>query len=466
MNKNYEPTACTTLLIGKGASADGSTIIARTEDSPNGAFNAKKMIVVKPSEQPRQYQSTISKVVIDLPEKPIAYTATPDADETHGIWGEAGINADNIAMSATETITTNARVLGADPLIETGIGEEDMLTLVLPYIHSAREGVRRLGDLLERYGTYEMNGIAFSDVNEIWFLETIGGHHWLAQRVPDDMYVTVPNQRGIEKFDLNDQDNFMASADMTEFINENQLQLDEELNSRIMFGTHTEMDHVYNTPRAWAIQKMLTPQVEHNPMDDDIPFAQKPEHKLTIEDVHMVMSNHYQGTVYDPYGKLGDETTRNLFRPIGINRNCELSVLQLRPNMPLEKMAIQWLAYSSMPFTTLVPVYTRVLDIPEYYKNTTVRVTSESYYWANRLIAAMADANYSEIIPFVERYQLNTLGMAHQHIHTVDQDSQIKLEDANQKFASEIKEELETLLNQVLLTRSNLMQNGYSRSDN
>lgn len=42
---------------------------------------------------------------------------------------------------------------GADPLVASGIGEEDMLTLVLPYIHSAREGVERLGAILEKYGT-------------------------------------------------------------------------------------------------------------------------------------------------------------------------------------------------------------------------------------------------------------------------------------------------------------------------
>ena len=43
------------------------------------------------------------------------------------------------------------------------MGEEDYVTLVLPYIHSAREGVERLGALLDQYGTYEPNGIAFAD---------------------------------------------------------------------------------------------------------------------------------------------------------------------------------------------------------------------------------------------------------------------------------------------------------------
>ncbi|MFR7670681.1 MAG: C69 family dipeptidase [Collinsella sp.] len=49
---------------------------------------------------------------------------------------------------------------------------------------------------------YENNGIAFSDVDEIRWLETIGGHHWIAKRVPDDAYVTMPNQLGIDSFDL------------------------------------------------------------------------------------------------------------------------------------------------------------------------------------------------------------------------------------------------------------------------
>ena len=85
----------------------------------------------------------------------------------------------------------------------------------------------RLGKLLEEYGTYEMNGIAFQDVDEIWWLETIGGHHWMARRVPDDSYVVMPNQLGIDAFDLDDafgaQENHLCSADLREFIRDNHL---------------------------------------------------------------------------------------------------------------------------------------------------------------------------------------------------------------------------------------------------
>ena len=231
-------------------------------------------------------------------------------------------------MSATETLTTNERVLGADPFVELkpakgkegeegfepevagGIGEEDFLTLVLPYVTTAREGVERLGALLEEFGTYEMNGVAFSDVDEIWWLETVGGHHWIAKRVPDEAYVTMPNQLGIDEFDLEDafgeQEDHMCSADLAEFIERNHLDLSVEnstpFNPRDAFGSHSDSDHVYNTPRAWYMQRFLNPydeqwdgqDADHKPVSDDIPWARQPERKITIEDVKYVLSSHYQ----------------------------------------------------------------------------------------------------------------------------------------------------------------------------
>jgi dipeptidase len=173
---------CTTILAGKKATADGSTLIARNEDLGH-SFNPKRFIVVKPEDQPTNYQSVNSKCKVALPEHPLRYTATPELAVNlpkTGWWGEAGINGANVAMSATETSTTNSRILGIDPMVKNGIGEEDFVTIVLPYIKSARAGVKLLGSYLEKYGTYESNGVAFSDQNEVWYFESIGGHHLLA----------------------------------------------------------------------------------------------------------------------------------------------------------------------------------------------------------------------------------------------------------------------------------------------
>lgn len=166
---------CTTILVGKDASYDGSCLMARNDDNGPGSFEPKKLVVITPEEQKRDYTSVLSHVHIELPDDPQRYTAVPNAVAGRGIWAAAGINASGVSMTATETITSNPRVLGADPLVaydpqtETpgGIGEEDLVYITLPYIHTAREGVERLGMLTETYGTYEMNGIGFSDAKEI-----------------------------------------------------------------------------------------------------------------------------------------------------------------------------------------------------------------------------------------------------------------------------------------------------------
>lgn len=289
--------ACTTLLVGRRATNDGSTIVARNEDGEDFSFDPKKMIVVMPEDQPRTYTGVASHLTIELPDNPLRYTCTPNADPSNGVWAETGINAANVSMSATETISANARVLGADPLVTYqpavgkpgdanykpevpgGIGEENLPTITLPYIKSAREGVRRLGMLVEKYGTYETNGVAFGDADEVWYWENIGGHHWIARRVPDDCYVVQPNRQGIDHFDLadalSDQHDYMCSADLAQWIRENDLLMDmpahEEdagetveglpryFNARIAFSTYTWLDQLYNAPRKWYLCRRLTP---------------------------------------------------------------------------------------------------------------------------------------------------------------------------------------------------------------
>ena len=177
--------SCTTLLIGKSASCSGATIIARNDDSGSGRYDPKRLVAVAPTDQPRHYRSTLSHVEIDLPDDPCRYTIAPNVLPNRGVLAEAGASERNVAMSATETIAVNERVLAADPLVELrpaegvpgeagyrpethgGIGEEDIITLVLPYVSSAREGVERLGELLERYGTYESNGERIDAVEDV-----------------------------------------------------------------------------------------------------------------------------------------------------------------------------------------------------------------------------------------------------------------------------------------------------------
>lgn len=491
---------CTTILVGKKASYDGSTMIARNDDSGSGHFTAKKFIVVHPEEQPRKYKSEISHVEIELPDNPMRYTSMPNALKGEGVWAASGVNEANVGMTATETITSNPRVLGADPLVvyqpaedgkeeaAGGIGEEDIVYIVLPYIRSAREGVKRLGSLLEKYGTYEMNGIAFQDRDEIWWLETIGGHHWMARRVPDNMYVVMPNQLGIDHFDLEDalgeQREYMCSADLKEFIEKYHLDLsmDGVLNPRDAFGSHDDADHVYNTPRAWFMERYLNPHTkkwegpdaDFTPASDDLPWAMVPEKKITVEDVKYVLSAHFQGTPYDPYAAYGDKSMKGAFRSIGINRNDFLSVIQMRPDQPEDSAILEWVAFASNAFNVLVPFYAGVTTTPEYLSNTTAEVSTDNFYWSSRMIAAMADASYKSSVFYIERYQEQVMAKGHELINTYDallakeSDEQKRMslkEEANEKIAEMLKKAAADTLSKVLFELSSQMKNAYSRSD-
>ena len=401
-------------------------------------------------------------------------------------------------MSETETITSNPRVLGADPLVKIGIGEEDLLTIVLPYIRSAREGVKRLGMLLEQYGTYEMNGIGFQDRNEIWWMETIGGHHWLARRVPDDAYVVMPNQQGIDRFDFTDafgeQKDHMCSADMAQFITEHHLDLSMAgidpadnpcFDVRAAFGSRNDSDHVYNTPRAWFMLRTLNPHLcrwdspdaKYTPESDDLPWCMVPEHKLTVEDFKYVLSSYYQGTEYNPYGN-GDASVKGKYRVIGINRNNFLSITQIRPYLPEEIRALQWVAMGSNAFNTIIPFYANVTITPEYMSNTDAVPTTESFYWANRIVGALADAHYASCQGHVERYQHKTLSMSHKLVEKSDawylagnqndsaDDIHKYLEACNEKIADMVKTKTSQLLDNVLFTATSEMKNAFSMSEN
>lgn len=490
--------ACTTILVGKNASYSGGTLVARTEDSPSGIFSAKRFIVQE-RKAPYLYKCVLSREQIELGEG-MRCTMMPNADKKEGVWGAYGVNEANVAMTATETITSNPRVLAADPLFRSsderkenakmagGIGEEDFVSLILPFIHSAREGVLRLGSLLEKHGTYEMNGIALQDENEIWWLETIGGHHWIARRVKDDAYVIMPNQLGIDSFDFDDAygegKNHLCSADMRDFILKNHLDLstDGKFNARLTFGSHDDADYVYNTPRAWVLQRFFNPSDKTSaqalpPDCDNIPWERVPERKITTEDIKWALSCHYQGTPYDPYGT-GSAADKKKFRPIGINRNNVLGLVEFRVDRPEPIKALEWMALGSCVFNAMVPFYTAVTKTPAYVGRTTTEVTTDDFYWTNRIIGALADAHFAATSNIIERYQNEVAAKVRGMINRFDGEFMSgKIEEkgeaavtefcekANAEIADEVKKLTLKVLDKVLYTASLHMKNGFSRSD-
>ena len=345
--------------------------------------------------------------------------------------------------------------------------------MTLPYIHSAREGVKRLGYLVEKYGTYEMNGSAFADHDEVWYIETIGGHHWAARRIPDDAYVAAPNRLNIDFFDFNDEENFMCSSDLLDIINEYHLNPDYQgYNLRHIFGSSTIKDAHYNNPRAWYIHRYFDPEWEGEPGDQDQPFITYAKKKISPEDIKFLESSHYQDTKYDVYSTTNTEAEKKLFRPIGINRNFETHILQIRNDVEEGIAGVQWLAFGPNTFNCFVPFYTNVTTTPASFQ-TGPDFDLTKIFWLNKLNAQLGDTNYKVYSALEQAFEEKTMAKLRQIENETDRavkgltgrDLQEKLEEANQKMADLTYKQTAALTGEMVKDGHSLMKLKYDLLD-
>lgn len=212
------------------------------------------------------------------------------------------------------------------------------------------------------------------------------------------------------------------------------------------------------------------PDAAFKPEDDDLPWSLPPDRKVTVEDVKYILSSHYQGTPYDPYGHKGDASLRGKYRPIGINRTNFLGLTQIRPYVPEDRRSLMWVAEGCNVFNVLTPYYTNVDKTPAYLAETGELPDSNQFYWANRIIGALADAHFAKTSNLIERYQNSVGGKAHALIKAGDAGEVAGsvgtyLEERNEAMADMLQQETQKVLGQVMYEASNGMKNGFARSD-
>ena len=382
--------ACTTVLVGKNASVDGSTMIARSEDL-NTAWS-KHFVVRKENTNPSHFVSKGNGFTLDLPKEQLKYTATPEWDTSEGLFEEDGINSKNVAMSATESATTKEEILKKDPYTAHGIAEDSMLTVTLPYIDSARAGVERLGKIVAKQGAAETNGVIFSDKNEIWYMEILSGHQWAAVKVPDDCYAVIPNMLSIDSFDLKDKDSYLCSADLESFLEKNQLiNTKRDISLRDIFADKSK-DEKYNLPRIWDAQRKLTPSKKQKITDRSFEMFVKPDKPISIAETAYIMTLHFNGTEYDTI----EGTKPDKYRPISVPNTMESHILQIRNNVPEEISGIHWLALGIPDTSNYIPFYSNISETPEAYQKGTDMPDDISAYWTYRLTNILTKPYYSD----------------------------------------------------------------------
>ena len=143
------------------------------------------------------------------------------------------------------------------------------------------------------------------------------------------------------------------------------------------------------------------------------------EKKITVEDIKYVLSSYYQGTPYNPY-QHAEDPRKGIYRPIGISRTGVMAVLQIRGYMPEKLQGVEWVCFGANPFNTVVPVYTSTKKIPKYLSNTTMEVSTDSFYWNSRLIGALVDPHFGTAVQLIERYQMAVPSKGHALINEYD----------------------------------------------
>ena len=398
------PSECTTIIIGQEQTADGSMIVARSEDWD--AMEAKNYEIFEGTDNgPREFVAKDSPFRCELPEKALGYSALSPYN-LHGHWGSAGFNTAGVGMSATESIFSSDEVLKHDPLVENGVAENSVFNITLPYVRTAREGVERLGMLIEKYGIAEGFGIGFVDSKEIWYLETACGHRWLACRMPKDQYFVTGNQSRFRTYDPNDKENYLASADLIEFAEKHGLYNPAQgaFDFHEAYARDIKLDTTYNYPRVWGLQQLFSPEIKNDVTKNTFPVFAKAAHKVTLTELRTAFRFHYDNTEHDPYL---NSNPKEPYRPVSIFRTTQTHLLQVRPELPQAIGCVNYVAMGMADLGVFLPLYQGITSYPEAYTKGNGESSDDSAYWKFRKIMVLGMTNYNKYAPIIKEAYAN-----------------------------------------------------------
>ncbi len=404
---------CTTIVVGRKASVDGSVLLAHNED--DGGSVAVKLQVIKRGEHPgclmfngsKIYREPRSMLSIRVTWSNHAYVNS----RMVGVdFGDSYINEKGVAIVSDSAPSREDR-----PHLVNGGIRFFLRRIVAEKASSAREGVEIIGSLVEEYG-YGHKGRIYvvADSKEAWVVHVVFGRHWVAQRVPDNAVAVIPNSFTIRRVDLSDKNCFMGSKDLVEYAAKRgwyRPARDGEFDFSRAYGDPRAHEEGSNAFRQWLGLYMLTGR--DYPLDN-LPFAVEPSRKLTFKDLMKVLRSHFEETRYDEVPRQALEKPGGFHRNLSIRPMCvwttqEASVIQLRGYMPREIGVVYWRAPGIPCINAFIPWYPVAMTrceawFPEPYRHADLsHLDTGSAYWVFRILTAMVDDSYRERASVVRR---------------------------------------------------------------
>ena len=389
--------ACSAFIVGKDLTADGSTLFGRTEDypyAPDGGRHNQNYVVVpaKTYKDGDKIEDESNGFTYPHLANEMKYTAVYDSDRDNGSNGNFaahGFNELGVAMTATVSATPNDKVLKEDPLVKDGLPEASLVDLALPRAKTAREVIETVAKVLDEKGSAEGNIIVSADKNELWYMEILSGHQYVAIKFPTNKYAVFANTYYLGHVDLNDKENVIASKDVEEVAKKaDNYKTDKDGNFMIAksYGPDKYMER--NRSRTYAGIKWMDPQAKVNYDDEAFDLLREPtdpNKKYTVHDVIAEQRNRFEHLPEykaDDLVEVGKKIDGNVYKyALGNENVIDAHVYQIKPNLPNAFGGVMWLGLAQSRNTPYVPFYGNVEDTYEAFKNRSTKYDGKSWYW-------------------------------------------------------------------------------------
>ena len=418
--------ACSDLIVGKKASADGSIMVSYSADShtlygdlvhyPAKSWGKGLMLEV--------HEWDTGKPLGFIPQAPITYNVVGNMNEHQ--------------VAITES-TWGGRKELSDPKGIMDYGS--LIYIALQRSQSAREAIRVMTGLVRDYGYYSSGeSFTIADKNEVWVLEMIGkgpkkkGATWVAIRIPDDAISAHANQARIHKIPFGDKENCMYEKDVVNLAREYGWfkGKDKDFDFQKAYNPYDFSGLRACEARVWSFFREVdkgmdkyTKLVKGDVNEEPMPLYIIPDRKVTLADVRKGMRNHYEGTplsmTQDPGA--GAYRVPYRWRPMTFNVNGQeyvneraiatqqtgfVLIAQLRSWLPDAVGGILWFGVDDANTAVLTPMYASITSIPECYRRGNGSMTEFSWtsaFWVHNWVANMAYHKYEPMIADIRPVQ-------------------------------------------------------------
>lgn len=410
--------ACTNLIVGKKASADGSVIVSYSADSFGSfGFMCRYPAGKHPKGSMRPvYDWESNKYLGEIEE----------AAETYSVLG----NMNEHQLTITET------TFGGRPELVDTTGLLDygsLIYITLQRARTAREAIDVMTGLIDRYG-YNSSGesITLADPDEAWIMELIGkgpgrkGAVWVAVRVPDDCISAHANHSRIHQFPLKDKRNCVYSKDVIRFAREMGYfdGKDADFSFSKAYAPADFSALRFCEARVWSFfnrhARGMESYVDYAMGDvtkQPMPLFVKPTQKISVQDIKNMMRDHYEGTPMamdqdisaGPFEaphrptpltwKVDDKTYFNE-RPIGTQQSAFVLVAQMRNWLPDYIGGVQWFGCDDAGMIALTPVYCGNTEVPACYDEKQADIFTFSFksaFWMCNWVSNMIYPRYKDL---------------------------------------------------------------------